>query len=61
MVLVEGFLEMDFLDEASFILAVLAILTRADFLRATVFFFKSCFFTALSYSDWTLLRFLAVG
>lgn len=41
--------------------ADLAILARADFLREAVFFFIKSFLTALSYSDWALERFSAVG
>lgn len=39
----------------------LAIFTKAALRREAVFFFKRPFFTALSYSDWALARFVMVG
>lgn len=41
--------------------AALAILTAAALRREAVFFFIRSFLTALSYSDWSLARFSAVG
>lgn len=56
------FVTVDFFARAvGLTLAALAILATLALRREAVFFLRRPFLTALSYSDWTLLAFAAVG